>query len=88
MHPVHVCMVVWFLITLIILLFFQNLKVKSPKDSKDCTSTVSMEGKCVRLCLYVLVRVCVGCLGALRLHSCHLYLCMQWQSLGGKRVDV
>lgn len=66
--------VYWF-IKLTIPLFFQNLKVKGPKDSKDCTTTVSLEGKfvycCVFVCVYMLscmyiymsVHVCVSQLG-------------------------
>lgn len=82
--------------------FFQNLKVKGPKDSKDCTTTVSMEGKCVCrylplcvcvfcvlcVCLWACLNVCRSRLAALRLQHCPFCLCMQWRALGGKLVHV
>ncbi|CAG5877555.1 unnamed protein product [Menidia menidia] len=34
----------------------ENLKVKGPKDSKDCTTTISMEGKYVLVCVRAHVR--------------------------------
>lgn len=59
-----------------LLCFFQNLKVKGPKDSKDCTTTVSMEGKCVCDLVCTCVFVFVGSCHFVSFVSVHVCLSM------------